>query len=249
MAQPPTEDQGEDLFCLCQLPYEEGEFMIGCDVCDGWFHPICVDITVTAAQKLKSYTCPTCARDPKDDPHPEKYYCANPDCQKLATRRWDFKYCSETCLVQVASLRVAADVTGGSDVINGPIVNDVIRGEKEKLLTLRSKIKAMEALTKQEVADAAKVLATAEAGIPTGCCGYQLVDGSRCPLKKNACGEHRYWPMIWRANISVLQRKRTAELAELVSSEESYRHRLRRMATDLGQNETIVAEDNVDVAA
>jgi hypothetical protein len=28
-----------EVFCICQTPYVEGAIMVGCDKCDGWFHP------------------------------------------------------------------------------------------------------------------------------------------------------------------------------------------------------------------
>lgn len=40
-------DSGEQLYCVCQQPWNEDDEneMVGCDGCDGWFHPACVSTT------------------------------------------------------------------------------------------------------------------------------------------------------------------------------------------------------------
>lgn len=52
-----TENQ---LLCLCQTPYNESQFYVGCDSCEGWFHPRCVGITQTDAENMREYHCPPC---------------------------------------------------------------------------------------------------------------------------------------------------------------------------------------------
>src|SRR5205085_2882454 len=32
------------LLCVCRAVYEEGRFMLSCDVCSGWFHPSCIGL-------------------------------------------------------------------------------------------------------------------------------------------------------------------------------------------------------------
>eukprot|EP00467_Chlorarachnion_reptans_P007656 CAMPEP_0114515404 /NCGR_PEP_ID=MMETSP0109-20121206/16720_1 /TAXON_ID=29199 /ORGANISM="Chlorarachnion reptans, Strain CCCM449" /LENGTH=812 /DNA_ID=CAMNT_0001695611 /DNA_START=39 /DNA_END=2477 /DNA_ORIENTATION=- len=54
------EDDGPELFCICQQPYDSRRFMIGCDHCDGWFHARCVNITVSEAERLVHFICPPC---------------------------------------------------------------------------------------------------------------------------------------------------------------------------------------------
>ena len=46
-----------ELFCTCQKPYEQGVYMVGCDKCDGWFHPKCVNISEADAEVLQPF-CP-----------------------------------------------------------------------------------------------------------------------------------------------------------------------------------------------
>ena len=42
---------------------EDGSFMVGCDMCEGWFHGSCVGVSKDEANKLENYLCPNC-RDP-----------------------------------------------------------------------------------------------------------------------------------------------------------------------------------------
>jgi hypothetical protein len=56
------DDDGGDkeLYCVCRKPSKEGELMVACDACDGWFHPACVGLDTKTAQALPSYTCESC---------------------------------------------------------------------------------------------------------------------------------------------------------------------------------------------
>jgi len=42
---------------------EDGSFMVGCDICDNWYHGDCVGINKDEANGLESYLCPRCATD------------------------------------------------------------------------------------------------------------------------------------------------------------------------------------------
>lgn len=57
-----------ETFCICKKPYDPTSFMIGCDHCYGWFHPKCVDVSITQARNIVSYTCPSCAEKRKIKP-------------------------------------------------------------------------------------------------------------------------------------------------------------------------------------
>ncbi|VDN25759.1 unnamed protein product [Gongylonema pulchrum] len=42
----------QQLYCVCQTPYDCNRFYVGCDSCDGWFHPECVGTTQEYALKF-----------------------------------------------------------------------------------------------------------------------------------------------------------------------------------------------------
>lgn len=48
------------MFCICRQPYDARRFMIGCDMCNDWFHARCVNITVAEAERIKNFVCPPC---------------------------------------------------------------------------------------------------------------------------------------------------------------------------------------------
>ena len=39
---------------------EDGSFMVGCDICDNWYHGDCVGVPKDEANLLDSYLCPNC---------------------------------------------------------------------------------------------------------------------------------------------------------------------------------------------
>ncbi|VDN05007.1 unnamed protein product [Thelazia callipaeda] len=57
----------EELYCVCQTPYDDSRFYVGCDGCEGWFHPQCVGITKEEAEKAAEYLCPQCVRNKLTD--------------------------------------------------------------------------------------------------------------------------------------------------------------------------------------
>ncbi|XP_052861853.1 nucleosome-remodeling factor subunit NURF301 [Anopheles cruzii] len=50
----------QQLYCLCQQPYDETQFYIGCDKCQAWFHGRCVGILQSEADFIDEYICPNC---------------------------------------------------------------------------------------------------------------------------------------------------------------------------------------------
>ncbi|VDO34168.1 unnamed protein product, partial [Onchocerca flexuosa] len=63
-----------ELYCVCQTPYNDSQFYVGCDGCEGWFHPQCVGITQecgsrssTEAERAAEYLCPQCMRNKQID--------------------------------------------------------------------------------------------------------------------------------------------------------------------------------------
>jgi len=53
-------EDGANRYCTCKL-FNDGNFMINCDICEGWYHGHCVNVTQAVGEKLNSYTCPNCA--------------------------------------------------------------------------------------------------------------------------------------------------------------------------------------------
>jgi hypothetical protein len=54
------EEEEKQLVCSCNKPYQ-GEFLIGCETCSGWYHPECVKFPFKNedASKIK-WICPSC---------------------------------------------------------------------------------------------------------------------------------------------------------------------------------------------
>lgn len=57
-------ENSEELFCLCRRP-DNGEFMIGCDGCDDWFHAKCVKVDMRYKDLIASFYCPYCELENK----------------------------------------------------------------------------------------------------------------------------------------------------------------------------------------
>ena len=51
----------QEIFCLCQQPYDNTQVYIGCDGCPDWFHGRCVGILEKETQKINKYFCPRCS--------------------------------------------------------------------------------------------------------------------------------------------------------------------------------------------
>uniref|UniRef100_A0A668A4H6 Bromodomain PHD finger transcription factor n=1 Tax=Myripristis murdjan TaxID=586833 RepID=A0A668A4H6_9TELE len=54
------EGNTEELYCICQTPYDESQFYIGCDRCQNWYHGRCVGILQSEANHIDEYVCPQC---------------------------------------------------------------------------------------------------------------------------------------------------------------------------------------------
>lgn len=48
-----------EAYCICRRG-DNGEWMIGCDCCDDWFHGSCVNLTEKGSSILIKYVCPRC---------------------------------------------------------------------------------------------------------------------------------------------------------------------------------------------
>lgn len=51
-----------DHYCICRKG-DTGEWMIGCDFCDDWFHGSCVGLTEESSTILIKYACPRCSKN------------------------------------------------------------------------------------------------------------------------------------------------------------------------------------------
>ncbi|KFB42218.1 AGAP006133-PA-like protein [Anopheles sinensis] len=54
--------------CICQTPYDDSKFYVGCDLCNNWFHGDCVGISEAESKKITEYICGECkhARDTQE---------------------------------------------------------------------------------------------------------------------------------------------------------------------------------------
>ncbi|EAA10839.5 AGAP006133-PA [Anopheles gambiae str. PEST] len=46
--------------CICQTPYDDSKFYVGCDLCNNWFHGDCVGISEAESKKITEYICSEC---------------------------------------------------------------------------------------------------------------------------------------------------------------------------------------------
>lgn len=53
---------GTTLYCLCKQPYTKKQPMVGCDMCDDWFHYKCVGLKEVEVGEIESYVCPRCKK-------------------------------------------------------------------------------------------------------------------------------------------------------------------------------------------
>ncbi|XP_047143323.1 nucleosome-remodeling factor subunit BPTF isoform X2 [Hydra vulgaris] len=56
-------DTKPDLYCVCRTPYDETQFYVGCDLCNGWFHGSCIGITEEEAESIDEYICEECNKE------------------------------------------------------------------------------------------------------------------------------------------------------------------------------------------
>lgn len=99
------------IYCICRKPYRDEPddvLMIGCEACDNWFHPPCIDIPEDKVDMLDAYICKSCERLTKQ--HTKwKAMCKRSGCSKalppLAT-----KFCSQLCAFKHAQSLIG-DIT------------------------------------------------------------------------------------------------------------------------------------------
>ncbi|KAI0010417.1 hypothetical protein F4779DRAFT_577436 [Xylariaceae sp. FL0662B] len=70
-------------YCLCRGP-DDHRWMIGCDVCEDWFHGECVNLDKETGEKLiERFVCPNCT-DGKHNYTKYKKTCSLPGCKNPA---------------------------------------------------------------------------------------------------------------------------------------------------------------------
>ncbi|CAK1552071.1 unnamed protein product [Leptosia nina] len=52
----------EKLLCICQTPYDNTKFYVGCEHCNNWFHGDCVGVTEEMSKTMEEYVCSECRR-------------------------------------------------------------------------------------------------------------------------------------------------------------------------------------------
>uniref|UniRef100_A0A915CTA9 PHD-type domain-containing protein n=1 Tax=Ditylenchus dipsaci TaxID=166011 RepID=A0A915CTA9_9BILA len=50
----------EELYCVCRQPYNDKRFYVGCDSCEDWFHPECINTTQQEISQFEEFICPKC---------------------------------------------------------------------------------------------------------------------------------------------------------------------------------------------
>ncbi|KAK9453252.1 hypothetical protein V1511DRAFT_505152 [Dipodascopsis uninucleata] len=73
---------GNDLYCICRKP-DSGQWMIGCDYCEEWYHGKCVKIDECDSELIEQYCCPRC-QSKKLGMTTWKKKCKLPNCRKPA---------------------------------------------------------------------------------------------------------------------------------------------------------------------
>ncbi|KAI1343369.1 hypothetical protein F5Y15DRAFT_232060 [Xylariaceae sp. FL0016] len=70
-------------YCICRGP-DDHRWMIGCDVCEDWFHGECVDLKKETGEKLvERFVCPNCT-DGKRNYTKYKKTCSLSGCKNMA---------------------------------------------------------------------------------------------------------------------------------------------------------------------
>lgn len=82
--QPSSDDETDNgPYCLCRGP-DDHRWMIGCDVCEDWFHGECVQLDKETGEKLvERFVCPNCT-DGRRNYTKYRKTCSLPSCRNPA---------------------------------------------------------------------------------------------------------------------------------------------------------------------
>ncbi|KAL1409115.1 60S ribosomal subunit assembly or modification protein [Vanrija albida] len=98
---PGLDVESEDAYCICKgaVEEEEGGTMIGCEVCDNWFHPSCAGVAENEVDLLDVFICKDCeGKTSRRTVY--KTLCKREGCDRKA--RATSKFCSSRCAFQHA---------------------------------------------------------------------------------------------------------------------------------------------------
>ena len=59
------EQNEHQLYCICQTPYDDEMFYIGCDFCDKWFHGSCIGFNEDQEKFIAKFKCHKCQEKPE----------------------------------------------------------------------------------------------------------------------------------------------------------------------------------------
>ena len=82
---------GTKLYCVCQTPYDNTKFYVGCDHCSNWFHGDCVGITEAMSQTMSEFVCDGCDRQRSESTRQLYCLCRQPYDESL------FYICCDRC--------------------------------------------------------------------------------------------------------------------------------------------------------
>ncbi|CAI5443559.1 unnamed protein product [Caenorhabditis angaria] len=87
-----AEATGPQLYCVCRKPYDNTKFYVGCDACQGWFHPECVNITQSAAEAAAEYICPECREEQLQQQYESDESETSSTSSSLQLKRHDYEF-------------------------------------------------------------------------------------------------------------------------------------------------------------
>lgn len=118
------------LYCVCRQTYgasDDDRLMIGCDVCDQWFHASCMRVDERHVQLIDTFVCETCtARTSQCTTF--RVPCHRRACRRPARMPMS-RYCSDACgMAEIRARMHAMHVEHDTQRIQRPATVDKRRG-------------------------------------------------------------------------------------------------------------------------